>query len=262
MELTALRALAIASAGGAAGFLNAIVGSGTLISFPTIVGVGFDKLAANIGNNIGLFPGSISASHGYRRELVGQRARLIRLIPMSALGGLTGALLLLVLPSRYFARIVPFLVLTGVALVVAQTRLQALVRQNQASRRSSVITHPTHERISPWLQLGVFATGIYGGYFGAAQGIILMGILGIALTDEVQRLNATKNVLATAVNGAAAVVFVIRGDVPWGVVGLVALGSVLGAQLGALVGRRISPMLLRVIIVVVGTGVALKLLLS
>ena len=238
------------------------MGSGTLISFPTIVGVGFDKLAANIGNNIGLFPGSISASHGYRRELVGQRARLIRLIPMSALGGLTGALLLLVLPSRYFARIVPFLVLTGVALVVAQTRLQALVRQNQASRRSSVITHPTHECISPWLQLGVFATGIYGGYFGAAQGIILMGILGIALTDEVQRLNATKNVLATAVNGAAAVVFVIRGDVPWGVVGLVALGSVLGAQLGALVGRRISPMLLRVIIVVVGTGVALKLLLS
>ncbi len=261
MELTALRALAIASAGGAAGFINAIVGSGTLISFPTIVGVGFDKLAANIANNIGLFPGSISASHGYRRELVGQRRRLIRLVPMSALGGLTGSLLLLKLPSRYFDRIVPFLVLTGVVLVLAQTRLQALVKQRQASRRSGVITNAHHEHISPWLQLGVFTTGIYGGYFGAAQGIILMGFLGIALTDDVQRLNATKNVLATAVNGAAAVVFVIRGDVLWGVAGLVALGSVLGAQLGALVGRRIPPILLRIIIVVVGTGVALKLLL-
>ena len=265
VELTALRALAITAAGCGAGFINAIVGSGTLISYPTIVGVGFDRLAANIANNIGLFPGSLSASYGYRRELAGQRRLLMRLIPMSALGGLTGSLLLLVLPSRYFNRVVPFLVLIGVLLVLVQPVVQRAVKFRQARRPvpSEVAATPADGRwVSPWLQLGVLVTGVYGGYFGAAQGIILMGMLGIALSDDLQRLNATKNVLATVVNGTAAVVFVIRGDVSWGVVGLVAFGSVLGAQVGALMGRRIPPAVLRAVIVVVGTVVAVKLFLG
>lgn len=274
VDITPLRALAIVAAGGGAGFINAIVGSGTLISFPTLVGLGFAERAANIANNIGLFPGSVSASYGYRRELKGQRDRLVRLIPMSMLGSLVGSSALLVLPSRYFKRIVPFLVLLGVALVLFQPRLNRFVAQRRkasaaaaasaplsASAALSGSAHPA-DQIGVGLQAGVFFAGIYGGYFGAAQGVILMGLMGIALTDDLQRINATKNALATVVNGTAALVFVIRGNVPWAAAGLVAIGSIVGAQIGAHYGRRIPPKVLRGIIVTVGTIVAIKLLLS
>jgi uncharacterized protein len=203
-------------------------------------------------------PGSVSATWGYRRELTGQRSRLLRLIPMSMLGGLTGSILLLALPGSYFKRIVPFLVLLGVALVIAQPRVQAAVNERRKQRGSV----RAGDHIGPLLQLGVFLTGIYGGYFGAAQGVILMGLMGIALTDDLQRINATKNALATTVNATAAVVFIVRGDVPWGAAGFVAVGSIIGALIGAHIGRRIPAKVLRGVIVVVGITVATKLLLS
>ena len=258
----------IALAGCGAGFINAIVGSGTLISFPTLLGAGFEKVAANMANNIGLAPGSFSAVVGYRRELVGQRKRLITLGPASALGGLSGALLLLTLPSTAFQTVVPFLVLLGVALVIAQPivtqRLKArqaeLDRLSSASGRSDETVKV--ERIGPLLIFVVFLTGIYGGYFGAGQGVILTGLLGMALGDDMQRINAAKNVLASLVNGVAALVFITLRPISWAPVILIAIGSVIGAQLGAKVGRNIPPNVLRALIVVVGLVVAVKLLIG
>jgi uncharacterized protein len=264
IHLTIATSVAILAAGAAAGFINAIVGSGTLISFPTLVGVGFDRLLANIANTVGLAPGSLSAAYGFREELKGQRSRLVKLVPASALGAVTGALLLLVLPASYFKAIVPFLILIGVALVVVQPRVQKTLRERRATAAGAVSTElgavEPVEQISPVVWILVTLAGIYGGYFGAGQGVILIGVLGIALPDDLVRINALKNALATVVNGVAAGVFIIRGHVPWGAAGLIAVGSILGAQVGSRIGRRIPAKVLRGIIIVVGTLVAGKML--
>jgi uncharacterized protein len=257
-DLTPWRALAIALAGGGAGFINAIVGSGTLVSFPTMVGLGFDNISANIANNIGLFPGSGSAAYGYRRELAGQKKRLITLGAASGLGALIGAILLLKLPASAFKRVVPFLILIGVVLVLNQPRIMAWVK----TRREQAGIDTSIDRVTPLLWVGVFAAGIYGGYFGAAQGVLVIGIMGALLNDELVRINAAKNVLVTIVGAVAAAVFVIRGNVPWAAAGLVAVGSILGAQLGAKVGRNIPPLVLRRIVGVVGICAATKLFLD
>ncbi len=256
-DITLLRALAITAAGGGAGFINSIVGSGTLISFPTLVGVGFDNVAANVANNIGLFPGSTSAAYGYRRELRGQRKRLMILSTASGVGAMIGALLLFTLPKAAFQFIVPFLVLIGVALVLLQPTIVAKVKQRQA-----VSSTPPRIRneVTPALWLAVCGAGIYGGYFGAAQGVILIGIMGIMLHDDLVRINAAKNVLAAVVGLVAAVVFIARGNVPWVAAGLVALGSITGGLVGAKIGRKIPPQVLRVIVATVGTIAATKLL--
>jgi uncharacterized protein len=268
VELTLAKGAIIALAGCGAGFINAIVGSGTLISFPTLLGAGFEKVAANMANNIGLAPGSFSAVVGYRRELVGQRRRLLTLGPASALGGLTGALLLLTLPSTAFKTVVPFLVLLGVALVIAQPIVTQRLKARQAellrlSGGSAIVEEAFKtERIRPALIVVVFLTGIYGGYFGAGQGVILTGLLGMALGDDMQRTNAAKNVLAGLVNGVAAIVFIALRPISWEPAILIAVGSVIGAQLGAKVGRKIQPNVLRALIVVIGLVVAIKLLIG
>lgn len=271
VDITLARGAAIAAAGCAAGCINAIVGSGTLISFPTLVGVGFDKVPANIANTMGLTPGSGSAVAAQRAELVGQRPRLRRLVPFSIAGSLVGALLVLVLSPKVFQRVVPFLVLIGVVLVAVQPKLQARLRAKKAAEAAlsagSSDPAPAEEHHSWGLRAGVFATGIYGGYFGAGQGVILMGVLGSMVDDVLPRLNATKNVLAGFANGTAASVFIVRGllfggSVPWAAAGIIAGSSIVGGQLGAKVGRRIQPNVLRVLIMVVGVSVALRMLLS
>jgi uncharacterized protein len=265
--LTGSEALLVALAGGAAGFINAIVGSGTLISFPVLAGVGFEKVLANMANSVGLTPGSVSAAYGYRNELKGQKARLTRLIPASTLGAITGAVLLLKLPATAFQRVVPFLILLGVVLVIAQPFVQANLR---AKRKAVADAHvaagrtpiATKEHIHFSILFLVFLTGIYGGYFGAGQGVILVGMLGMVLDDDLQRINATKNVLAAVVNGVAAIIFIIDRPIPWVAAGIVAVSSVIGAQLGSKVGRRIPPNVLRGVIALVGIVAATKLFLS
>jgi uncharacterized membrane protein YfcA len=240
----------IVLAGLAAGTINTVVGSGSLITFPTLLALGYPPVLANVSNNIGLVPGAISGVYGYRRELVGQRGRIVRLAPMSALGALGGALLLLVLPSAVFKRVVVVLIVVALVLVVMGPRL---------SRRLAR-AHEGHARIAPVLVVLVGLAGIYGGYFGAAQGVILLSLLGIFIADTLQRLNAVKNVLALIANGVAAVLFVFFADVAWLVVVLIAVGSVVGAQVGAHVGRRLPERGLRALIVVVGLVAAIKLL--
>ena len=244
-------ALAILAAGFAAGTINVIVGSGSLITFPTLLGLGYDPVVANVSNTIGLLPGTLSGIVGYRRELEGQGGRVRSIGWASVGGGITGAILLLVLPGAVFEGVVPILILVACALVAAQPAL--------ARRAATKPRRPTH---SPWLPVTTFLSGIYGGYFGAAQGVILIALLGIFLDDELQRLNALKNVLAALVNGVAAVIFIVAADVAWGAAAFLAAGAVVGGQIGARVGRRIPTPVLRTIIVVVGTGVALRLLLT
>jgi uncharacterized protein len=236
--------VAVLLAGMAAGTINVVVGSGTLITFPTLLAFGVPPVTANVSNTIGLVPGVASGVVGYRRELRGQRARAIRLGSASVAGGIVGALLLLSLPDGAFGAIVPALVVVGLLLVVLQPRISAWVDRRHDGARGE---------FGPWwVWPAVFGTGVYGGYFGAAQGVILMGVLGIGIADTLQRLNGLKNVLAGLVNGIAGLIFLMVADVDWTVVALIAAGSIVGGQLGATLGRRLSPLVLRVVIVVVG----------
>jgi uncharacterized protein len=245
--------VAIACAGLAAGAINTLVGSGTLITFPVLLAFGYAPVTANVSNTIGLVLGNVSGAVGYRRELAGQRARAVRLGATSLLGGITGAVLLLLLPASAFKAIVPVFIAIALALTVLQPRLSRwlLGREIDLARRGSVLT-----------PLAVYVAGVYGGYFGAGQGILLLGILGVALAQELQRTNALKNVLVGLVNGVAAVYFAFAAHVDWGPAAIIAGASILGAQLGARYGRRLPPDALRGLIVVVGVFAIVRLLVN
>ena len=253
--MSAWEIVAILAAGMAAGTINTVVGSGTLITFPTLLAFGVPPVTANVSNNLGLVPGSIAGAWGYRRELAGQRSRVLRLVSASVIGALTGAVLLLTLPPGAFEAIVPALILLGVLLVIFQPRLSAMVAR-RAERRGTTLDHHG----AWWVWPAVLLAGVYGGYFGAAQGVLLMGILGIGVAETLQRSNAVKNVLAAFVNGMAGLVFALVADVDWAVAALIGVGATVGGLLGASVGRRLPPLVLRVVIVVVGV-VALTVLL-
>jgi uncharacterized protein len=313
-----LQALAIFAAGLAAGTINTVVGSGTLITFPTLLAFGYPPVLANVSNNVGLVPGVASGVHGYRAELEGQRRRIIRLGSASACGGLVGAILLLVLPAEAFKAIVPALIGVAVVMVLIQPRLARWMARRQLARSAgragngglaaqadgadpdprppadadhgtggaggaggnggdgaagragaatavgvlpaTGISSRADAIGGPVLWALVFCAGVYGGYFGAAQGVLLIGMLGIAFTDSLQRINAVKNVLAGLVNGVAAVVFIALTHIDWKVAGLIAAGSIIGGQAGARVGRRLPPWGLRLLIVCVGVAALVKLL--
>jgi len=342
--VTAAEAVLVVLAGVFAGTVNTVVGSGSLVTFPVLLAVGYPALVANVSNTVGLVPGSISGSWGYRRELVGQRHRARVLGAASTTGGLTGGVLLLSLPGSVFEQVVPVLILVASGLMAAQPRITRQMARRRAAAastggRDGADDGPSHpdaddpgggdpgsgigdgtgtgdpgagpgdpgagpgdpgaglrdagaglrdtgadgpargtgtpvargtgrpggtastgggaERTSPLLVAGVFATGVYGGYFGAAQGIILLSLLGIFVADHLQRLNALKNVLAALVNGVAAVLFITTSDVAWEAAGLLAVGATVGGQIGAHVGRRIPAAALRIVVVVVGVVVAL-----
>lgn len=256
-----LAAAAAVGAGLAAGTINTVVGSGTLITFPTFLALGYPPLVANVSNTIGLVPGSLSGVHAYRKELGSsdQRLRAAHLGCFSLLGAIAGAVLLLALPGTAFKRVVPFLILMACFLVVLQPRVSRWLRRR---RREDAGTEGggRAEHLSPVLLAVVFATGVYGGYFGAAQGVILISFLGIFISDNLQRLNALKNVLALLANLVAGVVFAFSGHVSWSLAGVMAVGAVAGGQVGGLVGRRLPQPVLRATVVVVGTVVALYML--
>jgi len=248
--MTAWEAVAVLFAGIAAGTVNTIVGSGTLITFPVLLAVGYSPVLANVSNSVGLTPGTVAGAYGYRAELGGQRRRLVSLGVASLVAAGCGAALLLVLPSAAFGAIVPILIGIAVVLVVVQPYLAArLARPHDPRSRGGAAVH-----------VGVFGSGVYGGYFGAAQGVLLIAILGVFLNESLQRINAAKNVLAAVVNGTASLVFVCVTDVAWDAAGLIALGSMAGAFLGASVGRRIPPAALRGLIVVVGLLAIVKII--
>ena len=243
-------AIAVVAVGLVAGTANTVVGAGSLVTFPTLLAFGFNPVVANVSNTIGLVPGSVSGAVAYRAELRGQRNRLLVLGVAGALGGVCGAGILLALPGSVFRHVVPVLILLACGLVALQPRLSARLQQRRH--------HRSHG--GPGLFASVFASAVYGGYFGAAQSVILIALLAIFLDDDLQRLNAAKNVVAAVVNTAAALVFAFLAPVSWEAAGLLALGSVVGGQLGGVIGRRLPAPLLRLVIVVVGVVAAIVLI--
>ncbi|MFC7550852.1 sulfite exporter TauE/SafE family protein [Plantactinospora sp. GCM10030261] len=258
--------LVVLAAGVAAGAINAVVGSGTLITFPVLLALGYPPVVANASNTVGLVPGSLSGAYGYRAELVGRRRLLLPLMLVGLVGGVTGAALLLVLPATAFEFVVPWLIGVAVLLVAAQPRLARWLRRSRtpdgvrepAGSRTPGATPPGPTgrlpggRAGVLLLVGAYGTSVYGGYFGAAQGVLLLGVLGVLLPEKLQSLNGIKNLLTALVNGVAAVVFLGAGQVAWQPALLIAAGSVVGGLLGARYGRRLPDTALRALIVAVG----------
>ncbi|SNR93587.1 hypothetical protein SAMN06265360_13711 [Haloechinothrix alba] len=251
--MTWWQAVVIVLAGTWAGTINTVVGSGTLITFPVLVALGYPPVTATTSNAIGLAPGAISGSVGYRRELAGQRDRVLRFALFSVIGAGVGTALLLSLPEKAFETIVPWLIGLAVVLVLIQPKVSAWVLRTSSgdAPRGGLLILPL-----------VFVIGIYGGYFTAAQGVLLMGVLGILVRDSLQRLNALKNVLAAAVNVVAGTVYAFLAPVSWPVIALLAISSTLGGLLGAKIGRRLPPRVLRATIIVIGVAAIANFLLS
>jgi uncharacterized membrane protein YfcA len=245
-------AVIIVTIGFVAGMVNTIVGSGTLLTFPTLLALGYHAVIANVSNTVGLITGYLTGAIGYRRELRGQTRRILVLLPGAIAGTIIGAILLLALPGSAFRHVVPFLILLAVVLVVLQPRIA-----KWRAARGGIREHP-----GALLQSGTFVTSIYGGYFGAAQSVILLGLFGITIDDELVRLNAAKTVLSGVISTVAAIFFICTTTIAWSVAGLMIVGSTIGGQVGAIIGRRLSPQVLRATIAVVGTVAAVKLLVT
>lgn len=237
-------------AGAGAGGINTLVGSGTLITFPTLLAFGVPPVTANMSNSLGLVPGSFSGAWGYRRELAGQRERALRLLSASIVGSIIGALLLLWLPEDAFTAIVPALILLGIVLVLAKPWINARSLKRQALKGAP--TSPAGDRWFTWP--GTLLTGVYGGYFGAAQGIILLAVLGLGVQESLQRLNALKNVLGGTANLVAGVVFMVVAwsQIDWWIVLAVGVGAAVGAQVAARYGRELPESALRWLVAAVG----------
>ncbi|MGJ9407221.1 sulfite exporter TauE/SafE family protein [Nesterenkonia aurantiaca] len=295
-DLSLAQLLLILVAGIWAGAINTVVGSGTLVTFPVLVAMGVPPVSATVSNAMGLIAGNFTGAWGYRREIRQVKSVLKKLVPASILGGVIGATLLITLPEEVFGRVAPILIVVSLAFVIAQPRLSAWVRARAAAREKDAETagsaadptdnaaddatgdaagdsaeggpgkaakagRPSMPTVSLVLMLLVFAAGIYGGYFVAAQGILLMGILGIFLMANIQQANGVKNLLVAVVNLTAAISYVLvdyllrePADrvILWEVVVVIAVGSTLGGLIGAWVGRRLSPLVLRLIIVTLG----------
>ena len=246
--MDALEATALLAAGAVAGAVNAVAGGGSLVSFPALLAVGYSPVTANVTNQVGLVPGYLGGSVGYRAELVGQSARARTLGLAAGLGAAAGTAILLVAPANSFRALVPYLVLAACALLAFQP---ALIR---------AAGHHRTEHPGVPLHAGTFAAGVYGGYFGGALGIVLLALLGALLTDGLHRLNALKGLLSLIVGIVGAVGFAAFGPVAWGAAALVAGGSLLGGRAGAGLARRLAPDVLRGAIVVYGVTAAVILL--
>lgn len=250
---------AILAAGIVAGVINVVAGAGTLITFPVLLALGVPPVTANVSNTVGLVPASVTGAIGYRRELAGHWRSVALMGAFSAVGGIIGGVLVLVLPAAAFSAVVPFLLLVAAALSAAQPRVARYVRRNASEHD---LTNGTALPVTLGLIIGVLATGVYGGYFGAAQGVVLLALLGILWSTDMNRANGAKNVLAGIANIVSAVIFISSGSVDWRIALLIGVGSAVGGWLGARIGRRLPAPVLRGILVVVALTAAVVLLVS
>lgn len=240
----------LAGAGFAAGAVNAVAGGGSLISFPALLAVGYPSVAANVTNSVAVLPGYLGGSVGYRRELRGQRRRLLALAATSVAGALAGAILLLVGSDRVFRDIVPFLILFSCALLAAQPYLSRVVEPPAAEKQHR----------SARLHAMQFLAAVYGGYFGAGLGIMLLALLALSIDDDLQRLNALKGLLSLLIGAVAALYFALFGPVEWAAAAIMAGASLVGGHAGVGLARRLPDTLLRALVVAFGVAVALVLL--
>jgi uncharacterized membrane protein YfcA len=250
-SLSSTHVLLLLLGGLGAGVVNGVAGGGSLISFPLLLALGYPALTANITNTVGIWPGYVGGAAGFRNEISSQRDRLVPLGAVAALGGIAGALLLLTTSSATFRNLVPWLVLGASILFAVQPLLK---RALGGTAHSPPRTRPI------LLAGGTFAASVYGGYFGAGLGVMLLAILGLALPDSIVRTSGLRTALSILVNGVAAVVFLIHGGLAWEAVGLLAAGSLLGGWIGAQVALSIPAWALRAVVVVIGLVTVVKLL--
>ncbi|MDV3127911.1 sulfite exporter TauE/SafE family protein [Mycobacterium sp. 21AC1] len=246
----------LAVAGVLAGSVNTAAGGGTLISFPALLALGVPPVTANITSAIGLVPGYAGGAYAYRRELHGQRRRFVGLLAVSILGGIVGALLLLATPGNAFKRAVPYLVIISCLLLLAQPRLAAWV--NNRRRQEATTTRNEISRFG--IQSGGLLASVYGSYFGAGLGVLLLAVLGIFISDDMQRLNALKALLSLVIVTAGATVYIGLGQVSLLQVAILCATSCIGGFLGGFAARRLSPETLRRAVCVLGFTVAAVML--
>jgi uncharacterized membrane protein YfcA len=247
-----MKFIVLAFAAFAAGFVNAVGGGGSLIAFPALLAYGYQDVAANVTTTVSLWPGYLGGAVAYREELQGQRSRFVRLSVSGGVGAVAGATILLVTPASVFKALVPYLVLAGCLLLALQPRLQ---------RRIHHLRGATGEERSPLLHVGAVFAGAYGAYFGAGLGMILLALLALFLTDNLQRLNGLKTLLSVLINSIALIAFALFGPVVWSLVPLMAASSLAGGRVGGAFARKLSPDVLRTVIVVFGIAVAIRLFL-
>lgn len=250
MQPSALDLVLAALAALAGGAVNALAGGGTLITFPTLVALGVPAVAANVTNTVALTPGYLGGTYGQRRDLAGQAGRLRLLAPASVAGGLVGGVLLLLTGEELFRELVPFLILGATGLLAAQERIRSLVARRLAERSGA-------DPSEVWALAAAFAASVYGGYFGAGLGVILLAVLGLALEGSLTRINALKQALSFCVNLTAAVYFLFSGRVVWSLAVVMALGAVAGGSLGGRLAGRMRPERLRRVVVGIGLAVGL-----
>ncbi len=237
--------------------MNAVVGAGTLVTFPTLLALGVPPILANVSNTVGLVSGSVAGAYGYRATLRGHLRLVLRLVAASAAGGIGGALLLLVLPSQTFEFVVPLLLVASAVLAAAQPRVAAAVARRRTAKADAAGTDLAPVRGGPLLLLGVAATGVYGGYFGAAQGVILLALLGMFIAGDLNDVNGIKNILAAVANAVSAIVFVLLASIDWRIAVLIAVGATIGGGLGGRYGRRLPSSALRALVVVIAVVAAI-----
>jgi hypothetical protein len=250
VHLTPVRDLVLVAVGFVAGLFNGVAGGGTLISFPVLLALGYPALTANLTSTVGIWPGYLGGVAGFRQEIVEQRERFVILAPVTILGAVVGAILLLTTPSSAFTRLAPWLVLFATALFALAPFL---------SRWLSGGGPTTHTRpIALWV--GMFLAAVYGGYFGAAMGVIILAVLGLTLPDTLARASGIRAVLSVLSNGVAAIVFIVHGHLQWSAAGLLAIGCLVGGYVGASVARKLPARALRVVVILIGLGTGIRLL--
>jgi len=250
VHLGAGRDALLVLAGFGAGVFNGVAGGGTLISFPVLLALGYPAIVANVTSTVGIWPGYLGGVAGFRREIADQRDRFTTLAPVTVLGATAGAILLLTTPSSDFTRLAPWLVLFASVLFA----LAPLLRRWLAGEQSALRARPVA------LGVGMFIAAVYGGYFGAAMGVIILAVLGLTLPDTLARAGGIRAVLSVLANGVAAIVFIIHGHLQWGAAGLLAIGCLGGGYLGAALARKLPSAVLRVIVVAIGLATGIRLL--
>jgi len=248
-------AIAIFAAGVGAGMINAVAGGGTLLSFPVLLWAGRDPIVANATNALALWPGSLAGALGFRRELAKAPRLLSLMLPAAILGGGFGGWLLLSTPSRLFSSIVPYLVLLATALMAAQRPLRRLVQADEAAPSDEL--HRGRRAVA--LFVGQLAVSIYGGYFGAGMGILMLAALGLYGVADIHQRNGLKNVASTVINGVAGIYFAASGAIAWGDALALGTGAIVGGYAGAAVGRRLSRSVAEAVVVAIGVAMTVAL---
>ncbi|MCW2762032.1 MAG: sulfite exporter TauE/SafE family protein [Marmoricola sp.] len=252
--MTGAEQLAVLATGLGAGILTSTVGVASLLSFPVLVAVGLPPVVANASNTVGMTPGGLSGSFGYRRELREHPRVTVLVLLTCAIGSVAGALLLLALPPGVFESVVPWLILGTSILVGIQPWISSRLK---ASRGDDV---PDRVHLSRLTTVWATLTGVYGGYFGAGSGVMMMAVLGFGTDLDLRVVNALKTLAVMAANVVATVIFLFLADLDWVAIGLLACGSVVGGYVGSHIGRRLPSTVLRTLVVIVGVTASVLLL--